>query len=167
MKRFIAALSATALLLASAPAFADGNRQKHRGHGYAKHQSYKHSSHNRHRYEKRGHGGHGYKQRGHSGHGYKGHGSRHRSSKHRDHGSIIVGALVGGAVLGHLLSQPSYAAPSYQAPPPRPLLGNCHATTGSGYYNGRPAQFGGTMCYDQYGRGYVNPGSRYFMGYLR
>ncbi len=144
MKRLIAALSATVLLLASAPAWAGGY----------------------------GHGGHGY---GHGGYTGKGHGYRYRPSHGRRHyggGAIIVGALVGGLILGHLLTRPAYAAPAYRAPvyyapPPRPVLGNCRATTGTGYYAGRPAQFGGTMCFDGYGRGYVTPGSEYFIGYFR
>ena len=127
MRRLIAALSAAAFLLASAPAWADG----YRGHRYY---------------------GHGH---------YRGH--------HHGHGAaVVVGAVVGGLVLWHLLARPVYAAPTYYAPPPPPrlVLGNCQATTGTGYAYGRPALYGGTMCFDQYGRGNITPGSAYFIRYL-
>ena len=105
--------------------------------------------------------GYGYK------HGYSHYGYRHHGHGH-GHGAIVVGALVGGLILGHLLTRPAYAAPRYYAPPPpRLVLGGCRSTTGTGYLNGRPALFGGTMCYDQYRRGYVTPGSQYFIGYLQ
>ncbi len=143
MKRLIAAISATVLVLASAPAWADGYGRGHRGHGYGGHYS--------------------------KGYGYGGH--KRYGRRHDGYGAVVAGALVGGLVLGHLLTRPAYAAPAYRAPvyyaPPRPVLGNCRATTGTGYYNGRPAQFGGTMCFDGYGRGYVTPGSEYFIGYYR
>ena len=104
-------------------------------------------------------GGYGY---GHHGHGYRVHGHGH------GHGAIVVGALVGGLVLGHLLTRPAYYPEPryYPPPPPRLVLGNCRPTTGTGYLNGYPAQFGGTMCFDQFGRGYITPGSEYFIGYL-
>ncbi|MFQ5774179.1 MAG: hypothetical protein ACE5GS_06665 [Kiloniellaceae bacterium] len=104
---------------------------------------------------------------GHYGHyGHYGHGHRHG---HHGHGYAVLGALVGGIVLGHLLTRPSYyAAPVYYAPPapPRPVFTHCLPTTGVGYVAGRPAEFGGTMCYDQYRRGYIVPGSTYFIRYL-
>ena len=133
MRRFIAALSAAALLAASTPALAGGY-----GHGH-------YSGH---------YGGHyGY---GHRGHDYT--------------GAIIFGGLAGALVLGSLLSPPTYYAPpppAYYAPPPQPAIGNCQPTTGVGYVNGRQAEFGGTMCYDQFGRAYILNGSEYFLGYLR
>ena len=99
--------------------------------------------------------------------------------KHRHHhhhggrygGAVVVGALVGGLILGHLLTRPAYTAPRYRepvyvAPPPAPVLGNCRATTGTSYLYGRPALYGGVMCFDRYGRGYIQPGSTHFIGYL-
>jgi hypothetical protein len=149
MKRLILALSAGALVLASAPAWADG--YEGRGSGYKRH-GY-------------GHGGYSYSER------YEYRERRSYGRRHRDDSALIGGVLAGGLVLGYLLSRPAYSAPAYRAPvtyaPPPPVLGNCQATVGTGYYQGRPAQFGGTMCFDRYGRGYVTPGSRYFMGYLR
>jgi len=159
MKRAIATLTAAVLLLASTPAWAGGYGHRHRGHGY----------------HEKSYGYHGY--RGHRSYGHRSHGRRHG-----DDGALFAGVLAGGLVLGYLLTRPAYAAPAYRtqaapayrtqaAPayyaPPRPVLGNCQATTGTGYHYGRPAQFGGTMCFDQYGRGYITPGSRYFIGYLR
>ena len=41
----------------------------------------------------------------------------------------------------------------------------CHAVTKTDYWYGRKAKIGGTMCYDNYGRGYVVPGSRYVIHY--
>jgi hypothetical protein len=134
MRRFIAALSAAALLAASTPALAAGHGHGHYGYGH-----YRGS-----------HGGHYY--RGHHGHDYT--------------GAIVLGTLAGVLVLGHLLSRPVYYAPP-PPPPPRLAIGNCLPTTGVGYVNGRQAEFGGTMCYDQFGRAYILNGSEYFIGYLR
>ncbi len=41
----------------------------------------------------------------------------------------------------------------------------CQRVYKSGYWRGRPAQVGGTMCYDEYGNGYIVRGSRYLMHY--
>ncbi len=122
MRKLIAALAASALLLAATPAVA---------------------------------GGYGY--------GYGGHG-------HNDYGYYVLGGLVGGLLLGNLIAQASTPRPYYQQyyqPAPQPSLHGCRPTTGTGYVNGRLAQFGGTMCYDAYGNGYILNGSRYFIGYLR
>lgn len=104
--------------------------------------------------------------------GYYRHHYGHRHHHHGGgHGALVVGALVGGLVLGHLLSRPP--APRYQAyaaaprvygPPPG--LGDCQPTTGTAYYNGRLAQYGGTICYDAAGNGFVLTDSTYFMGYI-
>lgn len=43
---------------------------------------------------------------------------------------------------------------------------SCHAVVGKGHdHFGRRAKFGGTMCYDRYGRGYIAAGSRYVIRY--
>lgn len=42
---------------------------------------------------------------------------------------------------------------------------DCKSTTGTSTVNGRQAIFGGTFCYDDYRRGYIVPGSQYFIGY--
>jgi hypothetical protein len=96
-------------------------------------------------------------------HGGHSHGHGH------GHGWAIGGALVGGVVLGHMLSQPRYPYypyPPYPPGPPAAALGNCQPTTGVGFLNGRRAEFGGTMCYDAYGNGYVLPQSQRFIRYL-
>ena len=121
MRRIIAALAASALLLGTTPAMAGG---------------YGHYGHYRH-------------------HGHHGHGA-----------AYLVGGLLGGLVLGSLLTRAATPPPSYYAPP-QPALGGCRPTTGTGYLNGRPAQFGGTMCYDAYGNAYIVRGSEHFLGYLR
>ena len=94
----------------------------------------------------------------------------HGGHSHGD-GAAIAGALVGGVVLGHVLSQPRYPYypypyPPYPPGPPAAALGNCQATTGVGFLNGRRAEFSGTMCYDVYGNGYVLPQSQRFIRYL-
>ncbi len=43
--------------------------------------------------------------------------------------------------------------------------GSCHATSKTGYWYGRRAKIGGTMCYDSYGGSYIVPGSRYLIHY--
>ncbi len=94
-------------------------------------------------------------------HGPHGHGHHH------GHGAAIAGALVGGVVLGHMLTPPPPPPYPYPYPyPPPPALGNCQPTTGVGILNGRRAQFGGTMCYDAFGNGYVLPQSQRFIRYL-
>ena len=41
----------------------------------------------------------------------------------------------------------------------------CHPVYKHGYWHGRPAKVGGTMCYNRYGNGYVVSGSRYLIHY--
>jgi len=150
MKRLAAALSTAFLLLSAMPALADGYGHGHRGYGYG--YGYSHGYGYGHGYGYR-HGHYGYRRY----HGYGG-----------GYGYAIAGALVGGAIVGSLLTQPTYYAPPrpIYVPAP-PVLGNFLATTGIGYVGGRQARFGGTMCFDQYGRGYIMPGSQYFIGYLQ
>lgn len=160
MKRLALALSAAALLFASAPAFADGNR--HKSYGYSGHSSKSYG----YGYKRHGYGHRSYKNRsyGHRSYGRRGYGYRgHRSY---GYGPAIAGAFAGGVVIGNLLSQPSYRTQTNYVPVAQPRLNNCRATTGTHTYNGRTARYGGTMCYDSYGRGYITPGSRYFIGYL-
>jgi len=105
----------------------------------------------------------------HRGHGHHGYHHRHH---HGNSAAIAFGALAGGLVLGALLTRPAYAEPYpvYQPAVPAPPAytpQDCQPTTGTGYLDGRPAQFGGTWCRDAYGNGYIVPGSQYFMGYLQ
>jgi len=98
--------------------------------------------------------------RGHH-HGHYG----HHGHRHSNYGAYAAGAFGTGLVLGMVLSRP-WPAPVYVAAPPRARY-DCRPTTGTGWAAGRPALFGGTFCYDQYGNGYVVAGSEYLIGYLR
>lgn len=92
----------------------------------------------------------------------------HRHHHHRHHngdGAVIALALIGGATIGYLLAQPARRG-YYDDPPPAPSYYDCRPTTGIGYVNGRPAEFIGTWCVDQYGRAQVLPGSARFNRYL-
>ena len=157
MKKLVAALAAAALLVtvAAPPAFAGTRYQQHGyGHGYSDYGGHydKYRPYTRYGY------GHRYKPRH---HGYY--------SFHGD-AAVVLGVLAGAVVLGALLSQPSPApayAPAVPRSPSGAPRGNCLATTGTGTWYGRPAQFTGTMCYDPSGRAYVIPGSERFIGYLR
>ncbi len=42
---------------------------------------------------------------------------------------------------------------------------NCHGVVNNGYYHGRYAKIGGTVCYDYLGRGFIVEGSRYLIHY--
>ncbi len=86
---------------------------------------------------------------------------------HNDDAYWIGVALIGGLVLGHLLTRAADAPPRRYARRVRPVLGDCRPTTGIGYRDGRKAEFGGTICYDAARRGYITPGSAYFIRYLR
>lgn len=41
----------------------------------------------------------------------------------------------------------------------------CRKVSKHGYYHGREAKIGGTMCYDRYGEPYIVQGSRYVIHY--
>lgn len=43
----------------------------------------------------------------------------------------------------------------------------CHRVIKTGYDGGRKARFGGTMCYDAYGKSYIVRGSRHVIHYYR
>ena len=148
MKKVVALLIAAALLAGSAvPVAADGRGYRHHGykHGYGYYGG--HHKHTRHHY--------GYRHHRHY---------RHDRHGHHNHGAVIVGALAGGIVLGHLLSRPAYVAPAPVAA--QPAFRNCVATTGTGSWYGRPALFGGTMCYDAGGTSYILNDSVRFLHYL-
>jgi hypothetical protein len=94
---------------------------------------------------------------------WKGHGHKHAYKFYRHDGpALFAGGLLLGALFGHL------AAPRtvYVAPAPQPALGNCRTIYGTGYLNGRPAEYSGTGCYDTYGTLYAMPGSERFLRYL-
>ena len=165
MRKLITAVMVAALLasVAAPTALARGG-QRYYGSGYG-HSYY---------------GGHYFKYRPYYGHYQRRHYGYWRPYRHRyrhyGHGgytyfdgdaAVVLGVLAGAVVLGALLSRPSPPrAPILRSPTGAPL-GGCLRTTGTGAWNGRPAQFSGTMCYDPAGRAYVIPGSERFVGYLR
>ncbi len=86
---------------------------------------------------------------------------------HGHDGYWLGAAILGGLIVGHLLASASrYPEPAYR-PYPATVLRDCQPTTGRGYVNGRPAQFGGTICYDAYRRPHIVRGSAHFIGYLQ
>lgn len=136
-------------------------RHGHREHGFKRHG---------HRFKKRGFKKHGFKFKKHGykkgyrkgyRHGYsKGHkriykyGRRYNHSYWRKHGRHGV-TVYGWKSHGHRSAYPNYR-----------LGASCHPIVGHGRdHFGRRAKFGGTMCYDHYGRGYVVAGSRHVIRY--
>lgn len=88
------------------------------------------------------------------GHGHR-YGTRygHRYWRKHGHHGVVVHAW---RPVGH--------RPSYHS---RRIHAACHRVVGHGYdHFGRRAKFGGTMCYDRYGKGYVVAGSRYVIRYF-
>jgi len=94
--------------------------------------------------------------------GGQGHYYRYQDYRH-DGAAVFAGGLLLGALLGHLAAPPRTV---YVAPPPQPVLGNCRTIHGTGYVNGRLAEYSGTGCYDAYGNLYAMPGSERFLGYI-
>ncbi|UCH73543.1 MAG: hypothetical protein JSU82_14540 [Rhodospirillales bacterium] len=104
------------------------------------------------------------------GYGHGHHGHHHGYYKHRyDGAAVFAGGLLLGALIGHLAApRPVYVAPppAVYVPPPPPPTGNCRTIYGTGYLNGRLAEFQGSGCYDAYGNLYAVPGSERFLRYL-
>jgi hypothetical protein len=98
-------------------------------------------------------------------HGHWGGYGKHYNYKHYRHGgaAVFAGGLLLGALIGHLAAPPRTV---YAAPPRQPVLGNCRIIYGTGYVNGRLAEYSGTGCYDAYGNLYATPGSERFLRYL-
>ncbi len=108
---------------------------------------------------------------GHHGHwGGPGHwgGHQHHYYGHRHSrypGAAFAGGVLFGALVGSLATPRSvYVAPP--PPPPQPVYDNCRTIYGTGYANGRPAEYQGTGCYDARGNLYAMPGSERFLRYL-
>jgi len=154
MRRFIAAAAAAALLFSTLPAYAGGGGWRY-GHGHSEF----HGGYTVYRYS--GYGHHRYKpyQR------YGGH-YRYRSYGHHhdDVAIALLGGLVGGVVIGSVLAQPRYAPPPLAYAPQN--FTHCLPTTGVRYLYGRQALYGGTMCYDRYGTGFIQNDSVHFLYYL-
>jgi hypothetical protein len=183
MKKIVAVLAAAVILMsAAAPGALAGKRDGRHGGFHGRHfhggQLFKHRPYYgfryRHHYKHRPYTGHRYrhpyKYRPYYGHRYRRHGGVYGHFGFHGHGdaAVVVGALAGGLVLGHLLTRPPapYAAPRVPRSPSGAPLGNCLQTTGTGSWYGRPAQFGGTMCYDRAGQAYIIGGSQRFLRYL-
>lgn len=151
------ALGISAIALPAEAGDRHGNRGGHGSYGksYGYHGGYKH---------KRGYRKHAYKKGYRKGYrrGYaKGrkqaykHGRRYNHSywrKHGHHGVTVYG----------------WTSRSHRSGYGRHRVGGaCHPVVGKGRdHFGRRAKFGGTMCYDAYGRGYVVAGSRYVIRYF-
>jgi len=159
MRRFIAALAAAALLLSAMPVYAGGGGWRH-GHGYSRYHGgytvYRYSDYGHHKYKPY------YKSHRRYGGSYR---HRYYRKRHHDHdvAFALLGGLLGGVVIGSVLSQPRYVAPPAYVPP---RFTHCLPTTGVRYQYGRQALFGGTMCYDRYGRGFIQNDSVHFLYYL-
>ncbi|MCG8544448.1 MAG: hypothetical protein MJE12_09590 [Alphaproteobacteria bacterium] len=86
---------------------------------------------------------------------YKPHGHKHRRGYAKAHGYFHLAPPVvryGWA--------PVHRSRYYYHPP------HCHPVSKTGYTrNGRKVKFGGTMCYDKYGYGYIVNGSRHIIHY--
>lgn len=130
--------------------FSGGHRGKHHRYGYGYgygHRGYYGGHYGS--YYGRHHRGH---HRGHRyGHhrGYRDHYYRHRQHRH-----------YGGPVFGnpHRYRHHRYHGYSNHAR-------NCHPVSKNGFWHGRHAKIGGTMCYDRYGNGYVISNSRHLIHY--
>ena len=140
-----------AVLAVSGAAWADGYRHHRHGEGYTG--SYailgygiKQLSHHAHRL-------HHYKDRHRGKHHYKRH-DRGRKRHYRRSGHRYGGYGHGHGRKGY--GKRGYAKHGY----------DCHPVSQVKWHHGRKARFGGTLCYDRYGNGYIVPGSRYFVGYL-
>lgn len=134
----IIALTTLALAVFAAPVYADGSRRG--GHGDDRHGG--HAP----RYEQDDR--HGYRDRHEDRH-------RHRHRYWRRHGHHGV-RVHDWKPFGH---RHAYGH--------RRIHAACHPVVGHGHdHFGRRAKFGGTMCYDRFGRGYVVAGSRYVIRYF-
>lgn len=98
-------------------------------------------------------------------HGHRGGHGHYYSHKYYSHdgAALIAGGLLFGALIGQLAAPPRTV---YLAPPPQPVWRDCHPITGTGYVNGRLAEYSGTGCYDAHGNLYAMPGSERILGYL-
>jgi hypothetical protein len=105
-------------------------------------------------------------------HGGKSYGGKHYGGKryggyHHNGHDYYYYAVPLAFILGVLSApRPTYYRPlayRYYRPVYRPA---CHFVVKDAYdAYGRFAKFGGTMCYDAYGRAYIAPGSRHIIHY--
>ena len=103
----------------------------------------------------RRHGGH------HGHHKYKHHGHHKHHSYHRHHGHRHHGHWRSGFSVRIWDPYPPPVIRHYSVVRP------CHPVVGHGQDRfGRPAKFGGTMCYDRFGNGYVVAGSQHIIHYF-
>lgn len=100
------------------------------------------------------------------GHGWSGalqqvHHKKHKHHKHKHHHHHKKHHK-GGFVIhfGNGLFAPRHQGGYYPS-----AQRDCHGVVKDGYYHGRYAKIGGTMCYDHLGRGYIVEDSRYVIRY--
>ena len=115
-----------------------GHKDKHHKHGHKHHHKRKHKHKHKHKHWKKRHGKHR-------------HHWPHRHHKHQNGGFFLSFGANGPAL--HI------------GPAPGQHARRCHGITTDGYFHGRYAKIGGTMCYDRYGNGYIVDGSRYLIHY--
>ncbi len=86
---------------------------------------------------------------------------RHGHKKHHNHGSHHHKHNNGGFFLSFGPHGPEFYNNRYDNQYAR----NCQDVVTDGYFRGRYAKLGGTMCYDRAGNGYMVDGSRYLIHY--
>ncbi len=158
----IAALAAIFGLGFASPGFASG---KDRSYGYQDNHGKRGGYEKSHRYKEK----HGYNRRDGKGwrYGQKRHDRRGRQGRKQRHGGYghsngsfyFFGQILSGHDRERRISS-GYGQGRIKSR-------NCHRVTKTGYDRGRKAKFGGTMCYDAYGKSYIVRGSRHVIHYYR
>ncbi len=93
-------------------------------------------------------------------HKKKRHHKRKHHNKHKKHHRSGVFFSFGNVFGAHDYNRRNYYNGGYQAGPR-----DCHGVVKDGYFHGRYAKIGGTLCYDHRGSGYIVEGTRYLIQY--